>query len=114
MLLAPNRSLVEDLINKIKDKLDPLAGPQSRYYYMRVAGKSKKTLFGTIVCHKKSAYVSFRVDPEEFAHDGNSEVRSGYRWFFTKDTERRISIARSNFELIMQCLEHAHRVTSRL
>ena len=109
-----NRAVVEDLINTVKDKLNPHAGPQSRYYYMRVAGKGKKNLFGTIVCHKKIAYVAFRVDPDEFRDGGNPEIRAGYRWFFTKETERRISLTRPNFELILRCLEHAHEVTSRL
>ena len=109
-----NRSAVEELIKSVMDRLKPLAGPQSRYYYMRVSGKSKKNLFGAIVCHKKSAYVAFRVDPNEFRHDENPEIRSGHRWFFTKEEERRINLTRLNLELILQCLEHAHGVTSRL
>ena len=106
-----NRSTVLDFIAAIKDKLKMLAGPQSRYYYMRVPEKATKNLFGAIVCQKKSAYVSFRVDPDTFQHDDNSEIRSGTRWFFTKGTERRVTLARSNFDLILRCLEHAHDVT---
>lgn len=109
-----NRSLVSDLIRAVKDRLKPYAGPQSKYYYMRVAKKDKKNLFGAIVCNKKSAYVSFRVDPDTFEHDENTEIRSGYRWFFTKETERRISLTKSNFELVLQCLAHSHNVTSKL
>ena len=109
-----NRSIVSDLISAVEDRLKPLAGPQSKYYYMRVAGKDKKNLFGTIVCNKKSAYVSFRVDPDTFEYDENAEIRSGYRWFFSKETERRISLTKPNFKLVLQCLDHSHGVTSRL
>ena len=109
-----NRSAVEDLIGAAKDRLKPLAGPQSKYYYMRVSGKDKKNLFGVIVCQKKSAYVSFRVDPDVFGHDESPEIRSGYRWFFTKETERRINLTKPNLELILRCLEHAQDVTAKL
>lgn len=109
-----NHSTVSDLISAVEDRLKPRAGPQSKYYYMRVSGKVKKNLFGAIVCQKKSAYVSFRVDPDTFQHDDNPEIRSGYRWFFTKEAERRISLTRPNFDLILRCLEHAHGVTSEL
>ena len=109
-----NRSAVEDLISAAKDRLKPLVGPQSKYYYMRVSGKDKKNLFGVIVCQKKSAYVSFRVDPDAFGHDESPEIRSGYRWFFTKETERRINLTKPNFELILRCLEHAQDVTVKL
>ena len=109
-----NHSTVSDLISAVEDRLKPRAGPQSKYYYMRVSGKVKKNLFGAIVCQKKSAYVSFRVDPDTFQHDDNPEIRSGYRWFFTKEAERRISLTRPNFDLILRCLEYAHGVTSEL
>ena len=109
-----NRSTVSDLISAAKNRLKPSAGPQSKYYYMRASGKTKKNLFGAIVCRKKSAQVSFRVDPDTFQYDDNPEVRSGYRWFFTKDSERMISLTRPNFDLILRCLEHAHGVTSKL
>lgn len=110
-----NRSVVSALISAVeKIKPKPLAGPQSKYYYMRVSGKAKKSLFGAIVCQKKSAYVSFSVDPDTFKHDDNPEIRSGYRWFFTKETERRITLTKSNLELILQCLKHAHDTTSKL
>ena len=107
------RSAVSDLISAA-GKLNPLAGPQSRYYYLRVNGKARKNLFGAIVCQKKSAYVSFRADPDTFPYDDSPQIRSGHRWFFTKDTERRISLTRPNFDLILRCLEHAHDVTSNL
>ena len=77
-------------------------------------GKDKKNLFGVIVCQKKSAYVSFRVDPDAFGHDESPEIRSGYRWFFTKEAERRINLTKPNFELILRCLEHAQDVTVKL
>lgn len=109
-----NRSTVSDLISAAENRLKLRAGPQSRFYYMRVSGKARKSLFGAIVCQKKSAYLSFRVDPDTFQHDDSPEIRSGYRWFFTKDTERRISLTRANFDLILRCLEHAHNVTSKL
>ena len=109
-----NRTVIEELISVVKDKMQPHTGPPSKHYYMRVAGKNKKNLFGTIVCQKKVAYVAFRVDPDEFMDDGNPEIKSGYRWFFTKETERRISLTRSNFELILRCLEHAHDATSKM
>lgn len=107
------RSAVSDLISAT-EKLNPLAGPQSRYYYLRVKGKARKNLFGAIMCQKKSAYVSFRADPDTFPYDDSPQIRSGHRWFFTKDTERRISLTRPNFDLILRCLEHAHGVTSEL
>lgn len=110
-----NHSMVSTLISTVeKMEPKPLAGPQSRYYYMRVSGKDKKNLFGAIVCQKKSAYVSFRVDPDTFGHDDNPEIRSDYRWFFTKETERRIPLTKPNLELILQCLKHAHDATSML
>ena len=109
-----NRAMVSALIDAVKDRLKPLAGPQSRYYYMRVSGKAKKNQFGAIVCQKKSAFVSFRVDPDTFKHDDNPEIRSDYRWFFTKETERRISLTKPNLGLILECLEHAHDTTSKL
>ena len=71
-----NRSAVSDLISAAEKRLNPLAAPQNKYYYMRVKGKTKKNLFGAIVCQKKSAYVSFRVDPDTFPHDDNPEIRS--------------------------------------
>ena len=109
-----NRATVSDLISAAEKKLKPLAGPQSKYYYLRVDGKARKNLFGAIVCQKKSAYVSFRVDPDTFPHDDSPEIRSGYRWFFTKETERRVSLTRPNFNLILRCLKHAHDVTANL
>ena len=109
-----NRAAVEDLIKLVKDNLNPHAGPQSKYYYMRVVGKDEKNLFGAISCYKKTATVSFRVDPDEFGDDGNPEIKGGYRWFFTKETERWIRLTRSNFELILKCLKHSHDVTLKL
>lgn len=60
------------MISAVAKRLNPLAGPQSRYYYLRVNGKAKKNLFGVIVYQKKPAYVSFRADP---ATDGSSHVK---------------------------------------
>lgn len=109
-----NRDLVLDLIRTVKDRLRPLAGPQSRYYYMRVSGKAKKNLFGAIECNKKSAQVAFRTDPDTFKHDGNPEVRSSHGWFFPDESERRIRLTKRNFKLVLQCLAHAHAVTSKI
>ena len=111
-----HRSMVLDFIAAVKDKLSPLADPQSgnKHYYLKITEKDKKNRFGVIVCHKKSAYVSFGVDPKTFPYDDNPEVRSNYRWFFSSGTERRIVLTRSNFNLILQCLEHARDVTKNL
>lgn len=107
-----NRSAVSDLICAVAERLSPLAGPQARFYYMRV--KENKRQFVGIQCHKKLAYVWFRVDPDTFPHDDSPEIRSGRRLFFTKETERSIRLTRPNFDLILRCLKHAHDVTSKL
>lgn len=108
------RSMVLDFITAVEGKIKPHASPQSKWYYMRVPEKDKKNLFGVIVCQKKSAYVSFRADPDTFQWDDNPEIRSVSKWFFTKGTERKIVLTRPNFDLILRCLEHAHDVTSEL
>lgn len=108
------RKTVESFIEAVKKELNPDGGPQSRWYYMRVPDKPTKNQFGAIICQKKSAYVSFRVDPDTFQHDDNSEIKSISRWFFTKGTERRVNLTRSNFDLILRCLKHAYDVTSKL
>lgn len=107
------RSAVSDLIGDA-EKLNPLADPQSGRYNLRVNEKSKKNLFGVIVCQKKSAYVSFRADPDTFPYDDSPQIRSGHRWFFKNGTERRIHLTRPNFDLILRCLKHARDVTSEL
>ena len=106
------RSVVSALVQAV-EKLEPkpLAGPQSKYYYMRVSGKAKKNLFGAIVCQKKSAYVAFRVNPDTFEHDDNPEIISNYKWFFTKETERKITLTKHNSDLILRCLKHAYNTT---
>ena len=105
------RKLAEDLIRNVKDKLKPDVGPQSRYYYLRVPKKSQKNQFGAITCLKKSAHVSFRVDPETFKHD--DKVIRG-RWFFTKETERKIKLTKDNSDLVLECLKHAYDITAKL
>ena len=110
-----NRSAVSDLITAVQTKLKPLTNPRGKFYHMKVSGKEKKNKFATIACQKKSAYVIFRVDPDTFEHDENPEILPGYKWFFPEgEAKRQISITKSNVELILQCLEHAHAVVSRL
>ena len=105
------RKLVENLIEIVQNELKPKAGPQSRYYYMRVPEKSQKNQFGAITCLKKSAYVSFRVDPKTFKHE--DKVMRG-RWFFTIETERKIKLTKDNSDLVLECLKHAYDTTSKL
>lgn len=108
-----NRAMVNGLIKKVKAEIKQLAVSKGKYYYMRVKDQPKKNQFGAIVCQKKSAYVHFRVDPDTFGYDDNSEIRS-VRWFFTKETERKVILTESNFDLILKCLKHAHGTTSKL
>ncbi len=107
-------AVVSNFITVAKKKLKPNAHPQSKHFYMRVPERNKKSLFGVVVCQKKSAYVSFMVNPDTFQYNDHPEIRSVSGWFFRKVPERRITLTESNFDLVLGCLEHSRDVALSL
>ena len=65
-------------------------------------------------CTKSSGSVAFRIEPEAFEYESESEVRPVKGWFFPTSTERRIAVRRANFDLILRCLDHAYKTTVEL
>ena len=108
-----NRKNVTDLIEKIKTSFDCTGMPRNRYYYIynsKGVGK-RNSLFGVILCGKKTAHVRFRAD-STFDYL-EQQMRKLNGWFFvnTKYDEIRIDIIPDNFDLILSCLKHSYNTT---
>jgi len=109
-----NRATVLDLISQIEQKFKVKGAPQNRFYYIKIKERNRKNLFCCINCQKESGYVAFRVDPEKFEEHENPLINSVRGWFFPVFSERRVRIKKSNFGLIMKCLEHSYKTTLEL
>lgn len=109
-----NKLTVLDLISQIEVKFKVKGTPQNRFYYIKIKERNRKNLFCCINCQKDSGYVAFRIDPEKFEQRDNSSINSVKGWFFPALSERRVRINKSNFDLIMKCLEHSYKTTVEL
>jgi len=107
-----NRENVEELIQKIKDKFDCVGKPYASWYYLYTKEPTEfKNQFAAIMCGKNTANVAIRIDPNTFdlKHE-NIRIVGG--WFFRGGGERRISINRANYDLILQSLEHSFKLVT--
>ena len=103
-----NRERVLALINKIEKKFEVKGKPHRKYYYLQK--KNTARLFAVLMCGKDTGRIAFRVNPDTFDNP-DEKIRNVRGWFFSKQSERRISIHPENEELILKCLEHAYDVT---
>ena len=111
---SANRSTVLEMISQIEQRFKVKGTPQNRFYYIKIKERTRKNLFCCISCQKESAYIAFRIEPEKFEYEDNPTIKSVRGWFFPVSSERRIPIKKSNFDLILKCLDHAYKTTVEL
>ena len=109
-----NRETVCELISKIEQRFGVKGYSKGAHYRIKVKERDKKGLFCCVWCTKSSGSVAFRIEPEVFEYEGESEVRPVKGWFFPTSTERRIAVKKTNFDLILRCLDHAYKTTVEL
>ena len=104
---------IDNLVSQICQKFDCIAEPRSWYlrFYVRKPTE-RKSMFALLNCHRNTANVMFRVDPNMFR--GDHDIRKVAGWFFPRGTERRISITLENIPQIMFHLKHSYDATVAL
>ena len=107
-----SREAVCELIAKIEQQFNVKGYPKEAHYRIKAKKDNKKNLFCCMWLTKDTATISFRIDPEKFEYDDDSEVKIVKGRFFPQSTEGRIYIKKSNFDLILRCLVHSYSVTT--
>lgn len=104
---------ISTLISMIKEKYECVIEPKNRWLFVYVQRPTeRKNLFAVIICGKNTANLVFRINPNSFKDDENTRKVVG--WFFSKGTERRISITNELLSQIMSLLEHSFSATQFL
>lgn len=85
------RQALGELISQIRERFDCEIEAKSYWLYCCVRKPiGNKNAFAVLDCHKNTANVCFRINPQTF--QGDEHVRLVNGWFFPRGTKRRMTI----------------------
>lgn len=108
------QQVIERLLSNINQKFTNIAKPYYKWLFLYTTEPTeRKTCFAILTCGKNTANVIFRINPKTFT-ETDQNIRTVAGWFFSRGTERRISLKEDLIPRIMHYLEHSYSTTNNL